>query len=86
MIDPATWPLAQLTPSVEAALRIGYGCLLFLQLAVLTAAQAHRFFTTERWGGYVASTPLRDRWQRPATVRIIMATWIVCALGIATGW
>ena len=65
MIDPAQWPLAQLTPNVEALLRIGYGALLFLQLAVLTAAQAHRFFTTERYGGYIESTPSRDRWIRP---------------------
>ncbi len=86
MIDPAQWPLAQLTPNVEALLRIGYGALLFLQLAVLTAAQAHRFFTTERYGGYVESTPSRDRWMRPPVVRAIMALWILCALGIASGW
>jgi hypothetical protein len=86
VIDPAQWPLAQLTPNVEALLRIGYGTLLFLQLALLTAPQAHRFFTTERYGGYVESTPLRDRWMRPPVVRAIAAIWILCALGIASGW
>ncbi len=67
-------------------LRIGYGALLFLQLAVLTAAQAHRFFTTERYGGYIESTPSRDRWMRPPVARAIVALWILCALGIASGW
>jgi hypothetical protein len=86
VIDPTQWPLAQLSPSVETALRIGYGVLLFLQLAVFTAAQSHRFFTTERHGGYVDSTPARDRWMRPAIVRGVMALWILSALGIAFGW
>lgn len=86
MIDPAQWPLAQLSPSVETLLRIGYGVLLSLQLTVLTAAQAHRFFTTERYGGYVESTPSRDRWMNPAIVRGLVALWILCALGIALGW
>ncbi len=86
MIDPAQWALAQLSPSVETALRAGYGVLLFLQLALLTAAQAHRFFTTERYGGYVESTPSRDRWMTPAIVRGLVGLWILSALGIAFGW
>jgi len=85
-MNVTSWVLTQWSPSVESALRVGYGALLLVQLTVLTASQAHRFFTTERWGGYVESTTTRDRWQRPAVIRIVMALWILAAIGIVTGW
>jgi|SRR5579875_196797 len=84
-MNPADWALAQLSPSVESALRIAYGTLLLLQLVVLTVPQTHRFFVSERYGGYVESSPFSDRWLRPAIVRAVMAVWIVAAFGIATG-
>jgi hypothetical protein len=85
-MNVTAWTLSQWSPSVEATLCAAYGIVLFLQLTLLTAPQARRFFTTERWGGYAESTPLRDAWQRPAVITAVMVLWIISAIGIATGW
>lgn len=75
-------PLAQLSPSAEAALRISYGLLLSLQILV-TLPNARRYFATERFGGYMESTPALDRLHTPLSAVLICAVWFCAALCIA---
>src|SRR3984885_3079592 len=82
-MDPAAWTLTQWSASAEAVLRTGYGVLLLFQL-LLTARQAKRFFVSERFGGYLESTPLRDAVLRPIVAQLLVAVWILAALGILT--
>jgi hypothetical protein len=70
--------------SAELTLRAGYGVLLLLQLA-MTWPQARRFFVSERHGGYMESSPLRDRLLTPLTARILMVVWLGAALGMIAG-
>jgi hypothetical protein len=83
-MDPSGWILTQWSPSSEAVLRTGYGTLLLLQL-LMTARQAKRFFVSERFGGYLESTPWRDAILRPPIARAIITVWILAALCILNG-
>jgi hypothetical protein len=77
--------LAALSFSAEALGRAGYGLFLLLQLA-MTIPNARLFFCSERYGGYVESTPFNDRWHRPATVYVAIALWALAAIGIMFGF
>lgn len=74
-------PLSQLSGSVEALVRVSYGVLLLLQL-VATVPSAHRFFSSERHGGYLESSPFSDALHRPAFAIAIVAAWMLCAVGL----
>lgn len=83
MFDALTaLPLAQLPPSAEVALRTSYGVLLSLQL-LATLPNARRYFSSERFGGYMESTPALDRLHTPLTGLLIGAVWLCSALCIA---
>jgi len=73
--------LTALSPSVESAVRIAYAGLLILQL-IASAPNIVRFFCSERYGGYVESTPWRDRLHRPAVIFPLFALWVICACAI----
>lgn len=75
-------PLAQLPASAQAALRVSYGSLLCLQI-LATLPNARRYFVTERFGGYMESTPLLDRVHTPVTAVLATALWLGAALCIA---
>lgn len=74
----------QISPSAETFLRICTGVVLFFQ-ALATAPHALRFYTTERYGGYTDSTPLRDAILRPGVVLALQALWLLSTLAIALG-
>ncbi len=76
--------LAQLTQwssAAERVLRTAYGALLLLQLG-MTARQSKRFFVSEKHGGYVESSPLRDRLLTPWSAQVVTVVWMLAALGI----
>ncbi|MBV8582698.1 MAG: hypothetical protein JO241_01775 [Candidatus Eremiobacteraeota bacterium] len=75
----------QLSPSAETFLRICAGTLLFFQ-ALATAPHARRFYTTERYGGYTDSTPLRDAILRPQIVVVLEMVWLASILAIVLGF
>lgn len=74
-------PLAELPASAQAALRVSYGALLCLQI-LATLPNARRYFVTERYGGYMESTPLLDRLHTPATALLATLVWLGAALCI----
>lgn len=75
-------PLAQLPPSAEVALRTCYGVLLSLQV-LATLPNARRYFTSERFGGYMESAPALDRLHTPLTAYLVGVIWLCSALCIA---
>ena len=78
------WSYAQFSTGSEAALRTAYGILLLLQL-VWTWPHARRFFSTERYGGYIESSGFLDRAHTPLTAYVVLALWSLSALGLAFG-
>lgn len=83
LADTILRPLTAWSPSAEAAVRVGYGLLLTLQL-LMTVRQAKRFFVSETYGGYMESSPLRDLVLRPAVAHVLMGVWVAAAIGIMT--
>lgn len=83
-LPPWITALGQWSQSSEVTLRIGYGALLLLQLG-MTSRQAKRFFVSEAHGGYMESSPLRDRLWTPRVAKGLVLIWLLAALSIATG-
>jgi hypothetical protein len=44
-----------------------------------------RFFVSERWGGYLESSPAIDRLHHPIAARIGLAVWLGCAALLVSG-
>jgi hypothetical protein len=75
---------ADLSPRAELLFRLGYASLLLIQLGY-TWPNASRYFVSQRFGGYITSSPLRDRLHTPLNAFVIMALWTLCALGLLSG-
>jgi hypothetical protein len=73
-----------LSLEMQAVFRAAYGVLLFLTLAQ-ALPQARRFFLSDRWGGYARSDPRLDLVQNPYVMPVVMAVWLLCALGLVLG-
>ncbi len=76
-----TWGPGAYSLDAQAAFRTFYAIFLLAQLAI-TVPGIRRFFSTERYGGFVASTPLRDVLYSPAVVYVAVALWVAGALGL----
>jgi hypothetical protein len=76
--------LPELSPAVQALVRVSYGALLLATL-LLALPNWKRFFVSEKWGGYAESTPSIDPLQNPAASRIVLAVWLACGGLIAAG-
>jgi hypothetical protein len=72
------------SPAAETAFRTAYGLLLLLQL-IWTWPHAGRFFTTERYGGYIESSLVRDRAHTPLTAWAVISLWTLCATALIAG-
>jgi hypothetical protein len=72
---------AQLSPATEAAFRTVYGVLLLLQL-IWTWPHVRRFFCSERFGGYIESSPARDRLHTVASAYAVILVWMLVAAAL----
>jgi hypothetical protein len=72
---------AQFSPASESAFRTVYGALLLLQL-LWTWPHARRFFSSERYGGYIESSPFRDRIHTIASSYAVISVWILVAVAL----
>jgi len=77
----ASWPLAQFPGGAQSLMRSLYGVLLALQL-LQTLFVAHRFLTSERYGGYMFASRWADRFLRPGIVRGLTIVWLACAVAL----
>jgi hypothetical protein len=82
MTSIESWPLAQFPAGAQTLLRTLYGVVLALQL-VHTLFVAHRFFASERHGGYMFASRWTDRFLRPGVVRVITIAWLLSAIAVA---
>ena len=74
-----------LSSSTQTVVRIGYGLLLLLTI-VQALPESRRFFLSERWGGYAASSPDVDAFQNPVVLPALMAIWFAAAACLTVGW
>lgn len=65
----------------QAAFRTTYALFLLAQLAI-TLPRVRTFFTSERYGGYVSSSWMRDRLYHPILIYAAVAVWVVAAIGL----
>ncbi len=79
-----TGSLAALSIAAQGAFREAYALCLVLQLAI-TAIGARRFFSSERYGGFVAAGRLRDAFYRPSIVYGFCALWLLSAMALLMG-
>ena len=77
--------LPNLSASTQAVVRVGYGLLLLLTLAQ-ALPEVRRFFLSERWGGYAASSPDVDALQNPLVLPALLAIWSAAAVCLTLGW
>ena len=80
--DPLFFP--DLSLHVQTFMRIAYGC---LQVGTLLLAlpHGHRFFVSERWGGYAQSSGEVDAIHNPRVYPWVMTLWIGSAILLAVG-
>jgi hypothetical protein len=76
--------LPEISDSVVAFIRIGYG-VLFLAMLVGMLPQNRRFFLSERWGGYAKSSPAVDAIQNPVVMPFVLAVWLLSAVLLVVG-
>jgi hypothetical protein len=85
--NPHFYP--QLSAETQAFVRFGYGVCM-LGTLVFAAPQARRFFISDRWGGYAASSRDVDLLQNPYVLPVVYAAWLasdaLLAAGVATVW
>ena len=77
--------LPDLSPHVQALVRGGYAVLLLLTIGQ-ALPEARRFFLSERWGGYAASSRGVDAIQNPVVLPLMLAAWVAAALALLAGW
>ena len=81
--DPFLYPT--LGDGLQTFVRSAYGVLLLLTLAA-ALPQARRYFQSERWGGYAASSTWVDAVQNPYVGPPLLALWFASALCLVFGW
>ncbi len=75
------WLLPQLSPQMQAALRIAYGMLL-LGFLTLTWRHRHRLMVSKRWSGYADSDVFENVLQNPRSTSLVFAVWAACACSL----
>ena len=69
---------------IAGFIRVAYGVLLLLTIGA-ALPHAHRYFRSERWGGYAQSSPWVDAVQNPYVAPWLLAAWVAAALGLIFG-
>jgi hypothetical protein len=86
-LSPHLWP--QLAPPTQAFVRFAYGACM-LGTLVLAVPHARRYFVSERWGGYAASSRDVDVLQNPYLLPVVYGIWLAAdallVAGVATVW
>ncbi len=77
--------LPELSSNAQALIRSGYGLLLLLTLGQ-ALPEARRFFISDRWGGYAASSAAVDGVQNPVVMPLVMILWWAAACCLTLGW
>jgi hypothetical protein len=72
-LSPGWWP--QLDLQTQAFIRGAYGVCMLATL-VLGLPHAHRYFMSERWGGYAKAGPRVDALQNPFVLPVLYASWL----------
>ena len=75
----------QLSEGAQAFIRCAYGLLMTATL-LQALPEARRFFLSERWGGYAASSRGVDLVQNPIVLPPLVIAWVAAAVAIAGGW
>ncbi len=76
--------MPHVSPAALDLLRAAYGLILLGSL-LQALPQWRRFFLSERWGGYGASSPAVDAVQNPAVMPLVLAAWLGSAACLAAG-
>ena len=76
--------IPEISPSLLAFIRVGYGLLVLLTLA-WAWPNRRGFFLSERWGGYAQSTPAVDRTHNTAVAHLLLAVWAAAAAALVAG-
>jgi hypothetical protein len=74
----------ELSPSLQAFIRAGYGLLMLLTL-VWAWPHRHRFFLSERWGGYAESRREVDWLHHPVACHVLLTAWVAAAVALVVG-
>jgi hypothetical protein len=72
----------QLSPGLQGLIRTAYGLLLVGTL-LLALPHFRRFFLSERWGGYIASSPGGDALHNPVVASTAFAVWLLAGACLA---
>ena len=84
IFSPDSFFPSPLGPATWAFIRLAYGILL-LGTLILALPHWHRFFRSERWGGYAQSGWDVDFAHNPVISSVIAVVWLACAGAIAIG-
>lgn len=76
--------MPELSPSLQAIIRVLYGVLLLLTL-IAALPHARRYFFAERWGGYTQRGALADVLQNPFVGSAWLSLWIAATLALIAG-
>jgi hypothetical protein len=76
--------LPEMSVTTQAILRCAYGVVL-LGAVLWNLLQGRRFFLSERWGGYGKQGIAVNAIQNPVAFPLVMAAWILSAIGIIFG-
>ena len=85
LFTPQGFLYPELSLNTQAFIRLAYGVLLFGTL-LSTLPHWHRYYLSERWGGYTQSARLADAIQNPIVFPFLMIIWLGLALLIAVGY
>lgn len=77
--------IPELSAGTQAFIRAAYGVLMVLTL-LQALPEARRFFLSERWGGYAASSRGVDLVHNPVVMPWLFAAWLAAAVCVAAGW
>src|SRR5262249_14495529 len=75
----------ELSYSAQGFVRMAYG-LLLAGFLLMAWPHRHRFFCSERWGGYARSSQDVDLLQNPTISSLILCVWFGCAGFLLVGW
>lgn len=76
--------LPEISPSLQAFIRSGYGLLMLLTL-VWAWPHRRRFFLSDRWSGYAESQPTVDLLHNPGALHVLLPLWAASCIGLAVG-
>src|SRR5256885_1171941 len=84
LFSPAGFLYPHMSVAAQAAFRASFGILVLATL-IQVLPHWHRFFISERWGGYAKSSFDVDALQNPIVAGCIAAVWITCAVLLIAG-